>query len=175
MSEPVEHPDLVAAQVAAGVPLTEEEPLFTWNFDHRMDPQKRVQFPAAWRSAAIGTRFVMVLWPHHQVAPESEFALIKGLPPKRYRQWVAQVSKMGIGNPKVAAFRRRLFHSSIELELDPAGRLCLPPKMATAIGLSKEVHFVGAGDHFELWDHAAFVRCTRADGGVALEAYETLI
>ena len=175
MSELVVPANAVSASAADAAFSTVGEPRFTWNFDHRLDTQKRVQFPAAWRSSDPSTRYVLILWPHPQLKGETEFGFIKGLTQRRFSRLVEQVANLGLGDSKAAALRRKLFHNSIDLELDPAHRLCLPPKMASQIGLDKMVHFSGAGDHFELWDPEIFTRCSRADDPIASEAYETLI
>jgi MraZ protein len=148
---------------------------FTWNFDHKMDGQKRVQFPAVWRPSEAEPRYTLVLWPHPHLQPEREFACIMGLTPKQFEAMQEKMESNGLGNRQVAALRRKIFHNSFELTLDPAGRLCLPPKMAAQIGLDKDVHFVGAGGHFELWDPELFEKCSKADEALAAAAYETLV
>ncbi len=175
MSEPVVQTNAVSVSATEAVLSLAGEQRFTWNFDHRLDAQKRVQFPAVWRPADPATRFILILWPHPQLKGETEFGFIKGLTQRRFDRLVEQVANLGLGDTKAAALRRKLFHNSIDLDLDPAGRLCLPPKMASQIGLDKTVHFSGAGDHFELWDPETFKRCSRADDPIASEAYETLI
>jgi division/cell wall cluster transcriptional repressor MraZ len=158
-------------------PVKPGEQRFTWNFDHKMDGQKRVQFPAVWRpqGEASEARYTLVLWPHPHVQPEKEFAFIMGLTPKQFEAMLAKMEANGLGNRSVAALRRKIFHNSFELSLDPAGRLCLPPKMAAQVGLDKDVHFVGAGGHFEIWEPSLFEKCTKADDNLAAEAYETLV
>lgn len=175
MSEPVIPANAVSVPETDAAPSLVGEPRFTWNFDHRLDPQKRVQFPAVWRPSEPATRFVLILWPHRHLKGETEFAFIKGLTPRRFSRLMDQVATLGLGDTKAAALSRKLFHNSIELDLDPAGRLCLPPKMASQIGLDKVVHFAGAGKHFELWEPETYVRCARADDEIAADAYETLI
>jgi MraZ protein len=168
--------DLVAqaAPVAAGAPSSSLSGWYTWSYDHRMDTQKRVQFPADWRNSKTPSQFVLIMWPHAHLKGEREFAFIKGVTPQKFSSLVEQVSTKGIGEDDTGAFRRQIFRSSIQVELDPAGRLCLPPKMVAETGMKKDVHFVGAGDHFELWDKEIFDRCSQADRAVALGAYKTL-
>lgn len=154
------------------------EQRFTWNFDHKLDGQKRVQFPASWRlpnPEAAEARYTLVLWPHPHLQPEREFGFIMGLTPKQFEAMLAKMEVEGLGNRQAAALRRRIFHNSFDLAIDPAGRLCLPPKMAAQVGLDKDAHFVGAGGHFEIWDPATFEKCTKADDGIAAEAYERLV
>ena len=48
---------------------------------------------------------------------------------------------------------KRFFHAFSEtMELDSAGRINVPPKLASHAGIEREVTVVGAGDCLELWD-----------------------
>lgn len=147
---------------------------FTWNFEHRLDPQKRVQFPAVWRTSEAMSRFMLILWPHPHLKGQREFAFIKGVLPSKFKSLVEQMASRPVGDDDASAIRRRLFHTSLQVDLDPAGRLCLPPRMASEVGLSKDVFFVGNGDHFELWNRPIFDQCALADKDVAIEAYKSL-
>ena len=177
MSEPTananESSPSAGGSVSASSSSTEQR--FTWNFDHKLDGQKRVQFPANWRPQDPETRYTLVLWPHPHLQPEREFAYILGLTKKQFDAMLDKMERQSLGNRQVGALRRKIFHNSFELPIDPAGRLCLPPKMAAQIGLDKEAHFVGAGSHFEIWDPTTFEKCTKADDALAAEAYENLI
>ena len=150
------------------------EPWFTWNFEHRLDPQKRVQFPAVWRTSEAMSRFMLILWPHPHLKGQREFAFIKGILPSKFRSLVEQMASRPVGDDDASATRRRLFSTSLQIDLDPAGRLCLPPRMASEVGLAKDVLFVGNGDHFELWNKEIFEQCSLADKEVAIGAYKSL-
>ena len=150
------------------------EPWFTWNFEHRLDPQKRVQFPAVWRTSEAMSRFMLILWPHPHLKGQREFAFIKGILPSKFRSLVEQMASRPVGDDDASATRRRLVSTSLQIDLDPAGRLCLPPRMASEVGLAKDVLFVGNGDHFELWNKEIFEQCSLADKEVAIGAYKSL-
>lgn len=48
---------------------------------------------------------------------------------------------------------KRFFHAFSEtMELDSAGRINVPPKLARHAGIERDVTVVGAGDCLELWD-----------------------
>ena len=52
-------------------------------------------------------------------------------------------------------------NAQTEMEMDAQGRVLLPANLREAIGLSRELTFVGMRDHIEIWDTAAFVEKTR--------------
>ncbi|MFO0865191.1 MAG: division/cell wall cluster transcriptional repressor MraZ [Gemmataceae bacterium] len=48
---------------------------------------------------------------------------------------------------------RRLFFAQMEAaDLDKAGRIIVPPRLAQLAGLGREVVLLGVRDHLELWD-----------------------
>jgi MraZ protein len=50
---------------------------------------------------------------------------------------------------------RRLFFAQMEAaDLDKAGRIVVPPRLAQLAGLGREVVLLGVRDHLELWDAA---------------------
>jgi MraZ protein len=52
---------------------------------------------------------------------------------------------------------KRFFYAYTEtMELDSAGRITVPPKLAEKAGIEREVTVVGAGDCLELWDASSW-------------------
>ena len=151
------------------------EPRFTSTFEPKLDAQKRAQFPVPWRPADPDTKFMLVLWPHEKVKPEREFGFIKGLTMRQFEVMMEKLEAKRAGGKDVGASRRKIYGNSTEVTVDPAGRLCLPPKYAAKIGLESEARFVGAGSHFEVWAPEVFKICTEAESDLADEGYDDLI
>jgi DNA-binding transcriptional regulator/RsmH inhibitor MraZ len=145
---------------------------FTWRHTHKLDPQKRVAFPADWRPSDPNCKIMLVLWPHPHA--ERKHGFILGMLPPRYRQLQTKLAAGSLGDDRTGALRRAIFTNAVALKLDPAGRLCLPADMADSIGLQKEVFFAGGGADFEVWDPATFARCQTAEAPLAAEAYKLL-
>lgn len=55
-----------------------------------------------------------------------------------------------------ARWRRIFLGSAVELELDSASRVLVPPELRAAAGLDKELLLVGNGHLLELWDKQRF-------------------
>lgn len=146
---------------------------FTWHHTHKLDGQKRVAFPAPWRPKDSSVEFMLILWPHP--AAGRKHAFILGMVPERFRRLQDKLASGAYGDDRNWALKRRLFSNSIAMSLDPAGRLCLPPDMADAIGLQKDVFFSGGGADFEVWDPETFRRCEQAEETLATEGLRTLI
>lgn len=148
-------------------------PAFTWQYTYKLDAQKRVAFPAEWRPADPGTLFTLVLWPHKGAG--RNHAYVYGLTQRRFHDLLSKLEKAGMGDARAGALRRAIFGNSTTMALDPSGRLVLPARMADAIGLQKEVLFVGTGADFEIWDPELYEKCTQAEADLAADAYNQLV
>lgn len=51
-----------------------------------------------------------------------------------------------------SAWKRFFLGSATDLELDGSGRVLVPPELREAVGLDKDVVFIGMSTHFEIWD-----------------------
>ncbi len=51
-------------------------------------------------------------------------------------------------------YRRLYFAQTEAVDIDKAGRMLVPERLAQLASLQKEVVLIGAGDHLELWDAA---------------------
>ena len=49
-------------------------------------------------------------------------------------------------------WRRMLLGSAVDVEMDSASRVLVPPELRAAAGLDKEVLLIGNGRRLELWD-----------------------
>lgn len=168
---------------SSGLPPTEDgasertpdgsHPAFTWQYVYKLDAQKRVAFPSEWRPTDPQTLFTLVLWPHQ--GSGRNYAYVYGLTQRRFHELRAKLEKTGMGDTRAGALRRAIFGNSTTIPLDPSGRLVLPVRMADAVGLQKEVLFVGTGADFEIWDPALYEKCTQADAGVTADAYTQFV
>ena len=59
--------------------------------------------------------------------------------------------------------QRLLIGNAVDLELDGAGRLVVPPRLRTHAGLDKHAMLVGQLNKFQLWDEGAWNALADAD------------
>lgn len=157
---------------AAAPVVDADEVCFTWHHTHKLDTQKRVAFPADWRPQDPNCKIMLILWPHPNAGRKHGY--IFGMLPERFRELKRDLASGGLGDEETGVLRRAIFHNTLALKLDPAGRLCLPVEMAEAIGLTKEVYFVGGGADFEIWDPATFAKCADAEAPTVTEAMKSI-
>jgi MraZ protein len=68
-----------------------------------------------------------------------------------FERWAERLSGVSPTRPDVRAFARLFFGETERVELDAQGRVRIPPNLATAAHLQKDVVLLGVRDHLELW------------------------
>jgi len=59
--------------------------------------------------------------------------------------------------PMSAQWWKRIFlGNAMDVELDSTGRILISPELRTSAGIAKDTILLGMGNHFELWDKAAY-------------------
>lgn len=120
---------------------------FRGQHEHSLDAKDRITIPANQRAALAdgvvvmeGVEKCVEVWP--RAAAEA-----------MEQSWIAPLNPMSADARRI---RRRFFGSSDEVELDSAGRIRINKNLIEHAGLSGASLIVGAGDHFEIWNAAAW-------------------
>lgn len=115
-----------------------------------LDAKGRMAIPARHRDVLIGAsegRLVLTAHPHRCLLLYPEPA------------WVPIRAKI-LAAPSLevqsAMLRRLLVGFAVDIEMDAAGRLLLPPELRQYAGLEKGVWLVGQGNGFEIWSEAGW-------------------
>lgn len=125
---------------------------FTWRYDHKVDSQGRVPLPAKWRPDNPSGLSLMAVMLRHP--SEAEFVMV--LPAEQFDRFSSDLCGGNFTDPLKLAERHDYVDRIIELDLDSAGRICLPEEIRAAAGLTKEVLFVGCIDRFEVWNPESY-------------------
>ena len=67
-----------------------------------------------------------------------------------------RINKLNDFDHKVREFRRYFLNGAIQLELDTAGRLLIPPNLKEHAGLEKDIVLVAAVNKIEIWDKGKY-------------------
>ena len=59
-------------------------------------------------------------------------------------------------SPEAREMRRVLHGNAVDVELDTAGRVMLPPAHRSFAGIDRQVMIVGTGEALELWDRSGW-------------------
>ena len=117
-----------------------------------------------------GEVLTVVIW-HQNPAIGS---CLRVLPPLEWAKLRAQIGNMPTGDAKKSALRHLIGSDSEQVELDSAGRLLLPERMAQAAGVNGEAVMVGLLDYFEIWSPERYQRMRLYQEMQAPEAFKLM-
>jgi len=146
------------------------EPIYQARYRHGVDEKRRVQIPAKWRPAEEGVQFALILWPHGG-QPD---ACLLVLPPAAFDELVKKIKAMPFAERKAEALRRILGEKSDRVQLDKAGRICLPDWMASAAGIKDEAVLNGMFDRFQIWSPERYEESRAAVDALAPDAFSLI-
>lgn len=135
--------------------------IFWGQYEKRIDKKGRVSVPSEFRTALAQAGA-----PELVVLPEPKQPFLRGMPVKEFHAVLAQLKK---AHGRFTASRTRasrfVFGRAKPIAFDPEGRIILPKDFLDYAGIDGSLFFVGAGDHFQIWDPARL-----ADEEAAAEA-----
>ena len=123
---------------------------FSGSFDHSLDSKGRVIIPATYREA-LGDDFTITINPMKTAV---------AIYPKAV--WDKQLERLSHINPmdKVGLqYERYLMSVSFSgNSMDAQGRVLVPMKLRSKIGLTRDIVFVGLNHYIEIWDAEVYAK-----------------
>lgn len=119
---------------------------FFGTFNHSLDDKSRCTLPTRFRDKLGKKVYVTKGFDHClNLYPEETFIAMA--------EKNASLDEL---SPEERQYRRIFFASSMDYDLDKAGRITLTKDHLSRAGITKEVVLVGNNDHIEIWDRAKF-------------------
>jgi MraZ protein len=144
--------------------------MFRGRYQHTIDPKGRLSVPAKFRDvlAQYGDRGEQLI-----VVP-NEHAL-EVHPLEEWQRIEEKLNAQPMFTPEVRQLSRLYMSRAMEVSLDGAGRILVPPDTRKQAGLAKDVTLVGGGRRmFEVWDRARFEEYERTQGDSLPTLFEKL-
>jgi MraZ protein len=116
--------------------------MFTGEHQHSFDAKGRLIMPVKYR-AQLGERCI---------ATKGMDRSLFVFPLDEWGNLEQKLRKLPLTNPDARAFTRFFFSGATECELDPQGRILVPPSLREYAGLRREVTVIGALTRIEIWD-----------------------
>lgn len=127
--------------------------MFTGTYAHSLDAKSRVIIPASYRER-LGSGFTITI--------NSSIDALVIYPAEKWEAVYEQLIAVRDTDEKGMDYKRYLVaNAQTDVDMDAQGRVLIPANLREAVGLSKEVTFVGMLDYAELWDTAALAEKTR--------------
>ena len=120
---------------------------FNGNFEHTLDAKHRLTVPSKFRAQPAGKVF-LVKGPDRciSVFPEATYSALAA----------SALAGLNPLSPEARDLKRVLHGNAVDVELDSAGRVMLPPGHRAFAGIDRQVMIVGTGEALELWDLEAW-------------------
>lgn len=123
---------------------------FSGSFDHSLDGKGRVIIPSSFREA-LGDNFTITINPNKTAV---------AIYPKE--MWDQQLERLSHINPmdKIGMqYERYLMSVSFSgNSMDAQGRVLVPMKLRSKIGLTRDIVFVGLNHYIEIWDAEVYAQ-----------------
>ena len=119
--------------------------LLTGTFTRALDEKLRVAVPKAVRDLLESSPEKAVY-----VAPGTDGSLVIHTE-ESFQRLADRLSQASPTRQDVRAYTRLFYAQAQRVELDPQGRVRIPPPLAAWAELEKEVVLLGVQDHLELW------------------------
>lgn len=120
--------------------------MFRGRYEHTIDAKGRTSLPARYREvlSTLGERRVVLT-----------SALDPCLVAYTMPEWTSfeeKLSKLPQFDRAVVKLKRIYVSGAVDVEVDPSGRILIPPTLRDYASLEKNVVWAGAGKYAELWD-----------------------
>lgn len=123
--------------------------MFRGRYQHTIDPKGRLSVPARFRDVlAQGSGELVVVPNDHalEIHPLEEWGRIE-----------EKLKEQSMFNPEIRDISRLYVSRAMDVSLDAAGRILIPPDVRQQAGLQRDVTLLGGGlRHFEVWDRQRF-------------------
>ncbi len=122
---------------------------FAGKFEHNLDSKGRAIIPASFREK-IGIGFT--------IAVNTSFDALAIYPQEKWDEVNNQLGRVRDTDDEGMDYVRLILaNAQTDLEMDAQGRVLLPPLLREAIGIGKDLTFIGMRDHVEIWDTALYL------------------
>lgn len=129
-------------------------PGFLGSYLHQLDPKGRVSLPASFRRGRESESFVLI-----QTQPEA----LSLYPDEGWEEVQTELREVAKRQPHLRNQVLRVTAGAVEVVPDKQGRILIPERLRTAVGLETEALVVGAINHVEIWEPGRFERATKSE------------
>lgn len=110
-------------------------------YQHTLDPKKRISLPAKFRKE-VGSSVVVTRGLDQCLFMYS---------PQAWSEITKKLAKLPVGQADTRGIARFLLAGAVEIEVDKAGRILLPEFLKDFAKLESRVVLAGVGDRIEVW------------------------
>ena len=118
--------------------------LFLGEYEHALDDRGRITLPVKIREELDERELVLT---------RGFDTCIFGFDRSSWEKEAGKHLETPVTDKEARSLRRYLFSGAQKADIDKLGRILLPAQLKEYASISRECAIIGAGDHFEIWDH----------------------
>jgi MraZ protein len=122
---------------------------------YQLDPKGRISLPARFREAFVDGAVLTL----------GQDGCLFCFPRAEWEARGGEVRAVALSDSEGRAYARLFFGKAESIELDSQGRMLVPQRLRTEVGIGKDVVVLGVSDRMEIWDRGAHERYEQAHGG----------
>ena len=122
---------------------------------YQLDSKGRIALPAKFREAFADGVYLTL----------GQDGCLFAFPAEEWRRRGDEVRARPLSGHEARAYARMFFGSAERVDLDTQGRLVIPQRLRTAIGLAREAVVVGVSERLDIWAADAWNRYEQQYGG----------
>lgn len=116
--------------------------MFIGEYQHTIDPKKRVAMPSKCR-VELGKKVVIT---------RGMDKCLFIYPMKTWEKLAEKLGSLPVGESGTRSFIRLMLAGAVDVDLDKQGRVLIPDYLKEYAGLKKDVTVAGLFDRLEIWD-----------------------
>jgi MraZ protein len=144
--------------------IQDDENVFLGEYEHSLDPQRRVAIPSIWRKEKKTTFF---LFPGRHKA-------LQLIPISTFRETFMKFKKISFADPIASTAFANLGASAQECECDKQGRIQIPQRLIEHSGLKDQVVMIGSFTTVQIWSKENWSLCRKPDANENLDVIQKL-
>ncbi len=144
--------------------IQDDESFFFGEFEHSIDPQRRVAIPSNWRKEK---KTVFFLLPGRHNA-------LQLIPFGTFREFLMKLKKISFADPAASLAFARLGASGQECECDKQGRIQIPQKLIEQSGLKNQVVMIGSLTTIQIWSKENWSLFQKSDQNDVLDVIQKI-
>jgi len=122
---------------------------------YQLDTKGRIALPAKFRDPFADGVYLTL----------GQDGCLFAFPKEEWEQRSVEVRSRPLNGQHARAYARMFFGNAERVDLDGQGRLVIPQKLRTAVGIGREVLVIGVSDRLEIWSREAWDRYEQSHGG----------
>ena len=118
----------------------------TGTHTYQLDPKGRMSLPARFRAAFAGGAWLTL----------GQEGCLYVFPSEEWERQSEEARATPQSGTEARAYARMFFGNAEVVELDAQGRLLVPGRLRSQLGIGREAVVRGVGTHMEIWERSAF-------------------